>query len=289
MKWISFFLITSLMFLSSAFSVYKPRVIYGDDDRAELYQVQDQAVVNVGKSTAVMMRKSDLVKLGTIYNITSGKFGEEFRLCKNEPYYDQPSAGLCSAFLVGDDLLATAGHCISNSDCEASAFVFNYAMRSEAAAPNQALEEDVYFCKSVVKRELTNNQDYSLVQLDRPVRGHQILKLAAAEVQLNDPLIVIGHPSGLPTKVAGGANVRAQKNGFFTANLDTYGGNSGSAVFNADTLEVTGILVRGEQDFKYDSAGKCYKSNQCTNSSCRGEDVTNISFITKALNTTYLD
>ena len=36
---------------------------------------------------------------------------------------------------------------------------------------------------------------------------------------------------------------------FFVANLDTYGGNSGSPVFNSDTHEVEGILVRGEADF----------------------------------------
>ena len=36
---------------------------------------------------------------------------------------------------------------------------------------------------------------------------------------------------------------------YFTANLDTYRGNSGSPVFNAITHKVEGVLVRGEQDF----------------------------------------
>ncbi|WP_420540401.1 S46 family peptidase (plasmid) [Paenibacillus polymyxa] len=44
-----------------------------------------------------------------------------------------------------------------------------------------------------------------------------------------------------------GAAVRDNPpNAFFVANLDTYGGNSGSPVFNSDTHEVEGILVRGE-------------------------------------------
>ena len=54
-------------------------------------------------------------------------------------------------------------------------------------------------------------------------------------------------------KVAGGAKVRSNNNGvYFVANLDTYGGNSGSAVFNLQTREVEGILVRGENDYVYD-------------------------------------
>ncbi len=88
--------------------------------------------------------------------------------------------------------------------------------------------------------------------------------------------MVIGHPAGLPTKIAGGAQGRDRTNeGFFTANLDTYGGNSGSAVFNSLTGLVEGILVRGEQD--YMQKGDCRVSNLCPVDGCRGEDVTKIS------------
>ena len=62
----------------------------------------------------------------------------------------------------------------------------------------------------------------------------------------------------LPRKYAGGQTsiVRENNNSdYFQANLDAYGGNSGSAVINAETHEVEGILVRGSYDF--DSAGEC--------------------------------
>lgn len=65
------------------------------------------------------------------------------------------------------------------------------------------------------------------------------------------------------------------------ANLDTYGGNSGSAVFNDRTGEVEGILVRGEVDYTY--KGNCMVSNVCTDSGCRGEDVTYISEVLQFL------
>ena len=56
------------------------------------------------------------------------------------------------------------------------------------------------------------------------------------------------------------------------ANLDTYGGNSGSPVFNAQNNKVEGILVRGETDFV--SNGQCNVSLVCPSTGCRGEDVT---------------
>jgi hypothetical protein len=289
MKWISFFLATSFLFVNSAFSVYKPKVIYGEDNRLDLYKVEEAAVKAVARSTAAMFALSALTKTGNVFKITSQKFGEGFNLCPSEPFFDQPSGAMCSAFLVAPDMVATAGHCISSNDCVNRAFGFGYAMRSEKDAPEQLPEEDVYFCKAVVKREVTTKQDYSLVQLDRPVRGYDVLKMSSQDAKVNDSLMVVGHPSGIPTKVAGGAKVRTQEEGFFVANLDTYGGNSGSAVFNAETLEVMGILVRGERDFSYDSGKKCYRSNVCNDAYCRGEDSTNISFIEKALNTTYLE
>ena len=71
------------------------------------------------------------------------------------------------------------------------------------------------------------------------------------------------------------------KPGYFVANLDTYGGNSGSAVFNAKTGVIEGILVRGENDYVY--KGNCRVSNVCASDGCRGEDVTKLSAITATI------
>ena len=92
---------------------------------------------------------------------------------------------------------------------------------------------------------------------------------------MGEALTVIGYPSGLPLKVASGGRVRTVKSEYYVTNLDTYGGNSGSAVFNSTSGEVEGILVRGENDFV--SQNGCVVSNRCTFEGCRGEDVTKIS------------
>src|SRR5205814_1482337 len=108
---------------------------------------------------------------------------------------------------------------------------------------------EVYGCKELLGREqVGTGADWALIRLDRAVVGHQPLKInASGSIEKGTEIVVIGHPAGLPTKVAGNAAVRdASKEGFFVANLDTFGGNSGSAVFNAKTGQIEGILVRGE-------------------------------------------
>ena len=102
---------------------------------------------------------------------------------------------------------------------------------------------------------------------------------------------MVGSPSGLPLKVASGANVRETKHPFyFKANLDTFQGNSGSGVYNAITGVVEGILVRGEDDFEPNRAKMCIEAKKCANNECRGEDVSRLTSvpeigIQRALNT----
>lgn len=261
-----------------------PKVIYGEDNRVDVYQVQRSDIREIADSTVALIPKSSLVPgaEGKI-KIHAKTYGSQMNLCSSEPFFDQPAAANCSGSLVGEDLIATAGHCISSSDCAKYAFVFGFRMIDERRAPLSVAEDDVYSCKEIVAREYTREQDYALVRLDRPVRGHRVLTLQTTPVQAGDDIYVVGHPSGLPTKIADGAKVRSQNGAYFQANLDTYGGNSGSAVFNARTNEVVGILVRGAQDFAHDRVNKCTVSNRCSDEGCRGEDVTNISYIVKAL------
>lgn len=259
------------------------KVVYGKDDRLDVYQVSNPALINLADATAAMIPLANLSTVNQLINVKAGLFGESYGLCKDEPFYNQPNGAMCSVFLVGPDLVATAGHCITDVDCSENAFVFNYKMTGPGRAPAASSPDDVYQCKKIIARELTREQDYALVQLDRPVVGHTPLTLSKTPAKAGDSLILIGHPAGLPTKIAGGANVRKVEKGYFSANTDSYGGNSGSAVFNATTNEVVGILVRGEEDFKYDSTNWCLRSNYCADGDCRGEDVTQIEYILNSL------
>ncbi len=177
------------------------------------------------------------------------------------------------------DIVATAGHCVkSKADLAGIRFVFDFRMQDAGHARTRFTAEDVYRGAALLKRRLSaDGTDWALVRLDRPVVGRAPVKLrTAGKVAAAQALFVIGHPCGLPQKYAAGAKVRDNTPApYFVANLDTYGGNSGSPVFHATTHVVEGILVRGENDFV--ASGDCYVSLVCPTSGCRGEDVTRAS------------
>jgi hypothetical protein len=208
----------------------------------------------------------------------------QLQFCPDERFIDQPNPGLCTGFLIAPDLVVTAGHCtMEPSFCEDNFWVFGFKQSSGKQAGEQVDSADVYRCKRLITGvlDMQLGLDHAIVQLDRPVAGREPLELNLNSViPENAPLTVIGSPSGLPLKVAGGANVRDNSHPFFfSANLDTFQGNSGSPVINTKTGMVEGILVRGEEDFTVNMEFMCLESNRCDDSECRGEDVSRLSSI----------
>ncbi len=183
---------------------------------------------------------------------------------------------------MAKDLIATAAHCVENpDDLKSIRFVFGFRMKNETEGPMVIDNSDIYEGDNIVKRVFDDNgPDWAIIKLKSSVVGDHkpVILRRSGKISDNESVYVIGHPVGLPTKFADGANVRNNNNeSFFVCNLDTYGGNSGSPVFNSTTHELEGILVRGETDFIVTENG-CRKSNVCPqndpNLVCRGEDCT---------------
>jgi hypothetical protein len=261
---------------------YEQKVIYGDDDRLDIYELLDPTWLMIAGSTVALIDNSKMTQKSDGYDISSRDFGSSLSLCADEPFYEQKTAAFCSGSLIGPDTIVTAGHCIQNiNECQRTSFVFDFGYLSEDHNPSHVDSDDVYECAELIHSEVDGfeGSDYALIRLNRPVVGRDPLPVRnVGQAEEGDELVVIGHPSGLPTKIAGGASIRENdKADFFVANLDTYGGNSGSAVFNAVTQEVEGILVRGDTDYVYQNG--CRRSNVCPQDGCRGEDVTRITNI----------
>jgi hypothetical protein len=249
------------------------RVIYGTDDRQDVFQITDSANFHDADSVVALFNKGDIVDNGNgTSTLQTSNFGTTQNLCSGEPFRNQPAGAFCSGFLVAPDTIATAGHCVNSGNVTNVRFVFGFRMLNATSAQTVINNTEIYSGVSIIGRqEVSNGPDWALVRLDRAVPNHSVVQVRRDGKIANNQLVhIIGHPSGLPTKFAGGAAVRDnQPNSFFVANLDSYGGNSGSPVFNSNTHVVEGILVRGETDFV--SNGSCNVSLVCPTSGCRGE------------------
>ena len=278
----------SLLMLFSVNSFSIEKVIYGIDNRVDLHETQVPLFYELAHSTAAMIRSSDLVLEGETYKLNGTTLSGR-GICPTARFANQLTSASCSGFLVGPDLLVTAGHCVtSERDCANFKWVFDYNIKEsdESLASFELPSTSVYSCEKIISQDLDRGtmNDFALIKLDRTVNDRTPLEYRKeGEVKLDTSLVVIGHPSGLPTKIADGAWVRKNTSPiYFVANLDTFGGNSGSAVFDAETGVVEGILVRGERDYVWDSRG-CRVPKVCAEDECRGEDVTRITNISELI------
>lgn len=261
----------------------RPNVIYGNDNRLDIYELCNSQHFEMAESTLALIRSSQILDSGNGLEIQTSHFGKAFSLCPEEPFYNQKVAAFCSAFLVTPNTVVTAAHCISSqAACEKTKFVFGYSMHTPNHNPALIKPEDVYSCGQLIHAEFGQDNDYAVIQLDRDVVGRSPLEIRRqGAITIGSPLVVIGHPSGLPTKVADGAYVRSLNGPYFTSNLDTYGGNSGSPVFNEISGMVEGLLVRGEVDYIFDRQRKCSLSFRCPDDSCSGEVIIKITEVLK--------
>ena len=229
-----------LAMIVSTASFSKNKVVYGIDNRVEVYETENVLHSDLAKSTAAMINKNSITMNDGEDAVIEGSTLEARGICSNARFSQQITAASCSGFLVGPNLLVTAGHCItSDYDCQNHKWVFDYKVSETQGIDFSVPASNVYSCKNIIQRSLdrSSRDDFALIELDREVLDRTPLEFRKeGTVADGAPLVVIGHPSGLPTKVADGANVRDNSDSvYFVANLDTFGGNSGSAVFDAET------------------------------------------------------
>lgn len=304
---------TKVVSFAAALSVALPAItladaaktIYGADNRLDYYEAPADMKVLADSVVSLWQAKQVSVSGGQAA-LKHVNFGEAMNLCPSERFREQPLGAFCSGSLVGEDLVMTAGHCITDENaCADTKFVFGYAVKqSGGKAATTVPAGEVYGCKKIIKRDLdkppsglfgtvisvlanvTNRMgpDYALIQLDRKVEGHRPLPInRGAAPRKGTPLLTIGHPVGLPLKAAGGAAVRNDSpKSYYITDIDAFGGNSGGPVFNADTKLIEGILVLGGQDFVKSPAG-CTIAYTVDQSKGIGTGVTRLSFIKDAI------
>lgn len=277
-------LASALLSISSSllFSQMSPRVIYGEDDRLDLYQLDEGRMLELSRSTALLVNRAQVRKHDDekfTYQLLTEKLGKRFGLCRREAFWSQPSAGSCSGFLVGKDVLVTAAHCFLDvGACETTAVVFDYAYLGGGSDPTLLTYDSVYYCEEVLERvfEVSEGLDFAVLRLDREVQGRAVLPLRTrGRVASGEMMTVIGHPLGLPTKISRGKVRSVRDSDYFVINADLWEVSSGSPAFNARTGTVDGLVARGEEDFvlDVDEGGSCRVSKVCGLDACEGEEI----------------
>ena len=277
-------------------------VTYGEDSRTEAFQHTDSNLQEMATSVAIFVPK-DQVKISgnsvTLEGNTLDEMSEmgwlvpgvNASMCAEELFTSQNAPGFCTGFLVKEDILVTAGHCLEKTPCADTNIIFDFQM--EPGNSLRVLTRDNLFeCSEVIARESPNSEnfylDYAIIKLDRPTGRKGLVYATDDHIQAQDRVAVIGYPSGLPLKIASDASVISSEvdDPFFTANLDTFGSNSGSPVINIDTYQVEGILVRGMPDYVLSEDGSCVQVNRCPErggDNCTGENATKMALVSESI------
>lgn len=307
-------------------AVYTPASYYTDPRNVKEALDASETMQRYARSTTALFSDRVLIldEAAGVYKMNNLSLKEKYNLQEGEPFAGQTVGAYCSGALVGEDLVLTSGHCFKPDErggpCERVKFVFGYSVGANGAMPSSFPAADVYSCQQIVRSRVQdvedddpgkghnfgclnnncrtaplagNGPDYALVRLDRKVAGRQPLPINRSAIAQGAAVGVIGYPSGMPVKVQEEeAEVRTvTRSGYFVTNLNTFKGNSGSPVFNMETLKIEGVLARGGVDFVYEAGGVTVndsptpygyapgKAKRYTRDTGRGEDVTLITAV----------
>jgi hypothetical protein len=217
------------------------KLIYGIDDRSEVFQLSPGPDLDDADSVVALFRAAAVADNGDgTSTLSTVNFGRQHNLCSSERFREQPTGAFCSGFLVAPDIVATAGHCVNADNVGDVRFVFGFRMRDAETAQTVIRDGEIYRGVAVIGHQLVGNgPDWALVRIDRPSATIASPASGAREGSaIQRPSTSSGIPPGCRIRRRGG-RARECARRLFVAN-PTYGGNSGSPVFNSETHEVEG-------------------------------------------------
>lgn len=269
--------------LIMAFSSFAVAGNHGEDERQFVSASSNIQIQNLARATAAMIPNNIWANLKNVQNLIQKR-----NFCPDERYSQIPSVARCTGVLIAPQILLTTYHCVPTpEDCAANSWSFNFQKDDLDQALNQKQQLNRYSCKRLIsaERNLMTLKDFSIIELDRPVINAEPVKIAKQQKLANEAKVfMLGHPYGLPLMTTGpSAILNNNLDHYFETELDAFAGNSGSPVFNAETMELEGIFVRGGtdevSDLDTDDLCKRWYSCEIGTDSCQTEDVTRIQSI----------
>ncbi|MCU0760521.1 MAG: serine protease [Steroidobacteraceae bacterium] len=211
-------------------------------------------------TAAIARRHARRVRLNHV------RYGEYHGLCRDDPFWCQPIVIERDAqapgdfghtgYLLDSRTVLTCWHGWEHFGARATLAVFGHHARADCDAATEIPAAQVLPVAAQPARvpaagsgRAATADDWVLLRLEHPVTHLGTLappRLAAPRTGAG--VYTLGHPSGLPLKLADGARVLAVDGALFRTDLDTFVGNSGSPVFDAATHELVGLVLAGQDD-----------------------------------------
>lgn len=164
--------------------------------------------------------------------------------------------GNCTAFHLGNGVVATAGHCVQGataqqtpqdgSPCQNLSIEWGKIEGAQSAGVSR--------CVQVLDRKLDDKQDYALIQVD-PAPAASI-SIAQSQSFTTSPLTIFGYPKGNPLAWSETCKLTApekeeQVGSRILHQCDTEPGNSGSPIIDDTSLGVVAIHDGGQGEWNY--------------------------------------
>lgn len=267
----------------------KTESIYFEDNRRVVLNEGTDEEFQLSKSVAAQISLSKLsLKTPDEYTFLYDNLKNGLNFCADEKFVELPILSDCSGFLVADNILMTAGHCVDEAyKCKEKVWVFDYHNQASSYRNDQEIvfkKDKVYACKEVLTKVIKGEKgakiDYALILLDHKASDRRPFTIKRLKwPKISNDLVMIGHPLGLP-KIISDQFYLLKGEGDINSviNADSFSGNSGSPVIDKETKNVVGMLIGGELDLRYDFFSGCNRPYKCTETNCGGEYMLNYSF-----------
>jgi hypothetical protein len=243
-----------------------------------LNETWKEKIISNSLSVGIIMERSMLSQIDdSLWQLdVSTTLGKRFNLCSNEAFYQQPVVGFGTAFLIDEETMLTAAH-VFDLPYQDLVVVFGFDLKNPNGQYEQVFKSsDIYSIKTIEQFSL--DLDVAKFKLDRAADRIGLTVSTSQPLKEDIPVYMIGHPSGLPKKIALNAEITTCTNPYyFFTSLDAFQGNSGSPVFNFETHELIGVLVSGNSDYRWN--GQCFETTLFTKEQTEGEKVIRIETI----------